>query len=296
MSRERPFEVDEGAYPFESRWLERDGAAMHYLDEGEGTPVLLLHGNPTWSFLYRRVIRELREECRCVAPDYPGFGFSDHPPGYGYTPGEHAAWVGALVDRLGLDGFVAVGHDWGGPIGLRVAVDRADRAAGLVLSNTWCWAPDWRMRLFSRIMGGRTVGRWLQMERNAFARRVVPLGIHRAERRSPEVLEAYRRPFRRREDRRGTWVFPRAIRTFAGWLEATWRELDRLRRRPAELVWGQRDPALGREAHLARWTDRLPRAAVDRVADAGHYLPEDRPERVAAGVRRCLDRIDAEDP
>lgn len=290
MTGERPFGVDGRAYPFESRWIERGGAEMHYLDEGEGRPVLLLHGNPTWSFLYRRVIRELRRECRCVAPDYPGFGLSDHPPGYGYTPGDHAEWVGALVDRLGLDGFVTVGHDWGGPIGLRVSVDRAERVAGLVLTNTWCWAPDWRMRLFSRIMGGRTLGRRLQIDHNFFARWVVPWGIRRSERRTEAVLEAYRRPFPDRESRRGTWVFPRAIRTFAGWLEATRRELDRLSGLPVELVWGTGDPALGRESCIDRWRECFPAAAVDRVGDAGHYVQEDRPARVAAGVRRCLRR------
>lgn len=296
MSRRRPFPVDEGEYPFESRWLERDGSAMHYVDVGEGRPVLMLHGNPTWSYLYRRVIPDLATECRCVAPDYPGFGFSEHPPGYGYTPGEHARRVGELVDELRLDGVVVVGQDWGGSIGLRAAVERPARTAGLVLANTWCWAPDWRLRLFSRAMGGSTLGRWLQLERNFFARRVVALGIHRPERRTEAVLEAYRKPFPDRESRRGTWVFARAIRTSAGWLEATWRKIGGLGRLPVELVWGTRDPALGREAYLERWRERFPGASVDRVEDAGHYLQEDRPKRLADGVRRCLRRIQESGP
>lgn len=291
VSRRRPFRVDGREYPFESRWLERAGSAMHYVDEGEGRPVLMLHGNPTWSFLYRRVIRDLRDECRCIAPDYPGFGLSDHPPDYGYTPGEHARWVGELVDELGLDGIVVVGQDWGGPIALRTAVDRPDRTAGAVLANTWCWSPDWPVRLFSRAMGGSTLGRWLQLEHNFFARRLVPMGIHRPERRTEPVLEAYRRPFPDRESRVGTWVFPRSIRTFAGWLEATWRELDGIVPLPVELVWGAKDPAFGREAYVERWRGRFPDARVDRVADAGHYLQEDRPERMAQAVTRCLHRI-----
>lgn len=288
--------MDEGAedaHPFESRWLEREGSAMHYVDVGGGRPVLLLHGNPTWSFLYRRVIGGLGAGCRCVAPDYPGFGLSDHPPGYGYTPEEHARRVGGLVDELGLEGFVVVGHDWGGPIGLRVAVERPHRTAGLVLSNTWCWPPDWRMSLFSRAMGGPTLGRWLQLEHNFFARVLVPLGIHRSERRTDSVLRAYRERFPDRESRLGTWVFPRALRTSADWLEATWRRLERLRPLPVELVWGERDPAFGRESCLVRWTERFPDARVDRVSDAGHYLQEDRPESLARGVRRCLRRARA---
>ncbi|MBI1819255.1 MAG: alpha/beta fold hydrolase, partial [Nitrospirae bacterium] len=88
---------------------------MHYVDEGNGTPVLLLHGNPTWSYLYRNIIKELVHEARLIAPDYPGFGFSDHPPGYGYTPVEHAEWVSALIDHLGLKKMILVCQDWGGP-------------------------------------------------------------------------------------------------------------------------------------------------------------------------------------
>lgn len=266
---------------------------MHYVDEGEGRPVLLLHGNPTWSFLYRRVIRGLRDGCRCVAPDYPGFGFSDHPPGYGYTPGEHAEWVGALVDRLGLDGFVVVGQDWGGPIGCRVAADRPERVAGLVMANTWCGAPDWRMRAFSRIMGGDRLGRWLQLERNLLARHLVTRGIHRPERKPEDVLEAYRKPFPDPESRVGTWVFPRAIRTFAGWVEAAGRDAETLGELPVELVWGTRDPALGREEVLERWRERFPDAGVERLDDASHYLQEDRPDAVVAAIRRCVDRIEA---
>src|SRR5262249_21132622 len=100
---------------------------MHYVDEGSGPPLLLCHGNPTWSFLYRQIIRELRGSHRCVAPDYLGFGLSDRPDGYGYTIAEHVTTVGELVDHLGLDDYVLVAQDWGGPIGTAVSVDRADR-------------------------------------------------------------------------------------------------------------------------------------------------------------------------
>lgn len=133
----RSFSVDAHEYPFEDRWLERDGAIVHYVDHGRGPPVIFLHGNPTWSFLYRKVIREL-PGCRCIAPDYPGFGFSQAPAGYGYTPQEHAAWVRRLIDELRLERFILVVQDWGGPIGLSLAVEQAERVAGIVICNTWC--------------------------------------------------------------------------------------------------------------------------------------------------------------
>lgn len=258
------------------------------LDEGGGRPVLLLHGNPTWSFLYRHVVGDLSRACRCVAPDFPGFGLSGAPEGYGFTPEEHAASVGRLVDALDLRGFVLVGQDWGGPIGLAVATERPDRVAGVVLCNTWCWRPDLWLGGFSLVMGG-PIGRWLCLRRNFFARRMVPLGIHRPERRSPSVLEAYRAPFPTPESRLPTWVFPRAIRTSSDWLAGIASRLGRLRGLPAELVWGMRDPAFGRRRYLERWLEHLPGAGVDEVEDASHYLQEDRPDRMAAAVRRVLD-------
>src|SRR5262245_36169480 len=104
---ERPFAVDAAEYPFADRWLEEDGTQLHYLDEGSGPPVVLLHGNPTWSFLYRKVVRALAG-FRCIAPDYPGFGFSRAPKDYGFTPPEHARWVRRLIDQLKLERFVLV--------------------------------------------------------------------------------------------------------------------------------------------------------------------------------------------
>jgi haloalkane dehalogenase len=286
----RSFSVSEAAYPFQDHWFERDGVAMHYVDEGDGTPVLMLHGNPTWSFLYRDVIKGLTEACRCIAPDYPGFGFSEHPPGYGYTPQEHADWVTCLIDHLRLDPFILVVQDWGGPIGMSVAVDRPQSVTGLVILNTWTWPPDWNLWSFSCLMGG-PVGRYLHLRRNFFARRLVPWGIARKERKPPEVLRAYTDPFPTDKSRMGTYVFPRAIRKSASWLRSTEERLSRLCRRPVEMVWAMKDPAFGKESYIRRWQNHFPDAAVDRVQDASHYLQEDCPDRVAAAVRRLLDRV-----
>ena len=116
---ERPDWLDPVLFPFESRFLDVDGATVHHVDEGTGPPLLLLHGNPTWSFLYREVIAGLRDRFRCVAPDYPGFGLSRPAPGYGFTPAEHAEVVRRLVLELDLRDVTLMVQDWGGPIGPR---------------------------------------------------------------------------------------------------------------------------------------------------------------------------------
>src|SRR5438270_153378 len=124
------FSPDRNLFPFEARWFDGAGPRVHYVDEGKGTPVVMFHGNPTWSFLYRKVIKELKDEFRCIAMDYPGFGMSERPANYGYTSAEHAQVVGKLVDHLGLEGFIVVGQDWGGPIGMTVALERGCRGVG----------------------------------------------------------------------------------------------------------------------------------------------------------------------
>src|SRR3954454_7962385 len=110
---ERPDWVDAELYPFEEHWVEIDGSTVHYVDEGEGTPLLMLHGNPTWSFTWREVIKGLRTRFRCIALDYPGFGLSKASAGYGFSPPEHARTVEAFVNELDLQDVTTLSHDWG---------------------------------------------------------------------------------------------------------------------------------------------------------------------------------------
>ena len=152
----RPAWVDDDLFPFESRFVDIDGHTVHYVDEGSGPTLLLLHGNPTWSFLWRDVIRALRDDFRCIALDYPGFGLSTAKPGYRYLPEEHADVVTGFVDALGLNGVTLVGQDWGGLIGLAAVQRRPGVFDRLVLANTWAWPVngDLHFEGFSRIIGG----------------------------------------------------------------------------------------------------------------------------------------------
>jgi haloalkane dehalogenase len=287
----RKFSVDPNEYPFTSRWLERSGSWMHYLDEGRGTPVLLLHGNPTWSYLYRNIIKALRGEARLIAPDYPGFGFSDHPPGYGYTPAEHSEWINALIDHLKLTNILLVVQDWGGPIGFSIATKRPQDFAGFVILNTWCWPPDLPSRIFSVVMGGRTLGQYLQLKKNFFATKIIPGGIFHKEKITPVLLKAYADPFPTEGSRTGTWVFPGEIRRSARWLAGIESKLHLLKDKPAVMVWPKKDPAFGKRKNLDRWLGYFPKATVEELEDASHYIQEDRPDRVIAGIRKVLERM-----
>jgi haloalkane dehalogenase len=288
---ERPFTVDPTEYPFADHWFEGRSAVLHYLDEGAGLPVVMLHGNPTWSFLYRKIIKAVNGQCRSIVPDYPGFGFSQHPPDYGYTPMEHARWIRALIDAIGLDRYVLIVQDWGGPIGLSIAVDQPDKVAGIVLCNSWCWPPFANALLFSYIMGG-PLGKYLHLHHNFFARVMVPLGIYHRRAKTRSILKAYTDPFPTPESRIGTYVFPRQIRKASDWLKGIEGRLTVLRAKPVEMVWAKKDPAFGKEAYIKKWKTHFPDAPVDRIEDASHYIQEDAPERVASALVRILKRTE----
>ncbi len=148
------FVPDATLYPFASRWFDSSAGRVHYIDEGAGPTILFCHGAPTWSFLYRRIVRALRDRFRCVAVDHLGFGLSERPTGFGYTVAEHTAVLGELIDHLRLEDFVVMGHDWGGPIGLGAASARADRVRGIV---TWSSVRACVFRGFGRCSA---ISRW----------------------------------------------------------------------------------------------------------------------------------------
>ena len=287
---ERPFEVDPAEYPFADHWLSYADGHVHYVDEGSGPTVLLLHGNPAWSYIYRDVIKQLREECRLVALDLPGFGMSRAPSGYGFTPREHADVVSDFVGRLGLEDLVLVVQDWGGPIGMSYAAGHQENVRGLVIMNTWAWPASVSQRLFSVVMGGWPLGYWLQTRRNYFARAMLPDGIHHKERVTPVLRKAYLDPFPTPTSRKPTWVFPRQIRKARPWLAGLESRLPLLSDVPAEIVWGLKDVPGFPSSMIERWQRYLKNSRSETLDDAGHSVQEDRPEQVSAAVRRVLDR------
>ncbi len=282
------FRPDSKLFPFESKWFDGAGPRVHCVDEGEGPPVVMFHGNPTWSFLYRKVIAQLKGQFRCIAMDYPGFGLSERPTGYGYTAAEHAEIVGRLVDHLGLDGFVVVGQDWGGPIGMTVALERADRVAGMVFANTWYWPARGSLVTFSVVMSSPPL-QWLILHRNSFVTFIMPRSV--ATPMDPEVFKTYQDAQPTPEARRGVAELPRQIRRARPMLERLATEApNAFRDKPIELVWALKDPAFGSAAVQARWQRDFPSAKLTQVANANHYIQEDAPEAVAAAVERVKSR------
>ena len=271
-------------YPFASRWLDSSGGRVHYVDEGAGRPILMCHGNPTWSFLYRNVIRALRDRFRCVAIDMPGFGLSDRPPGYGYTPAEQAAVVGELIRALDLRDLIVLGHDWGGPIGLAAACADPQRVSGLVLGNTWFWPSDRRARVFSRVMSSRPLQRAI-LERNLFVERVLPAGVARTL--SAAEMEHYRAVQPTAAARVAVAELPRQIIAARPWLAelvtAVPRELGAKR---ALVTFPLRDVAFPAKSVLPRMRATFRDLEGVELQGAKHFFAEDAPGEVAAAIVR----------
>jgi haloalkane dehalogenase len=282
----RPAWVDQELFPFESRFLEVDGAQVHYVDEGQGPVFLALHGNPTWSFLYRHIIAGLKDRFRCLALDYPGFGLSVAPPGYRYTVAEHAKVVEGFVTRLGLDGITLMGQDWGGPIGLSVAVRHPQRFRALVLGNTFGWPVqgDKTFERFSRLMGSTFPGGLLVRRLDLFTRLLVPGGIKRKKLSKAEKA-MYQRPHPNPRSRIPVHVLPREILAAHELLSEVEQGLPRLAHLPALIVWGDRDLAF-KEPQRRRWEESFPNHQTVILHGASHYIQEDAPGEIVTAIRQ----------
>ncbi len=273
-------------YPFAPTYVEQDGLRMHYLDEGSGAPVLLLHGEPTWSYLYRKIIPELTPGARAIAPDYFGFGRSDKPlrlEDYSYD--RHTASVRRLVEELDLHELTVVVQDWGGPIGLRLAVEQPERVARLVIMNTG-------------IGGGRPPSdEWLRFR--AFVRRhgsdLVPGRLVRISCVQPlddAVEAAYSAPWPVPESKAGVLAFPEHVPTEPEHLNTPpMREVrEALGRweKPALVLFSDSDPIFSPRV-AERIAAHIPGALEPEiVAGAGHFLQEDRGEEIGARIARFV--------
>ncbi|TDO14081.1 haloalkane dehalogenase [Mycobacterium sp. BK086] len=280
---ERPAWVDGTLFPFESRFVEIDGHSVHYVDEGSGPVLLFLHGNPTWSFVYRGVIEALRDEFRCIAVDYPGFGLSAAAPGYRYLPTEHTQVMGAFIEALGLSRVTLVAHDWGGPIGLALVEEHPGVFDRLVLANTWAWpvsAPH--VQVMSHVMGG-PLGRLLIRQFNLFVNLMVPAG-HRLAKPSDVEMRHYQKALDTPGRRNASAIFPRELTASRAFLADVEAGLDRIADLPALIIWGDADIAFG-DNELRRWEQTFTDHKTVIVEGAGHFVQSDAPEQFAAAIR-----------
>ena len=273
-------------FPWESKFRDWEGLRLAHLDEGSGPPVLFMHGEPTWSFLWRKVIPPVLDAgFRCIAPDLPGFGRSDKPGDIDwYSYDRHAVAVSSLVEELDLQGATVVVHDWGGPIGLRVATELRERFDRLVILDTGLFTGHQKMS-----------DAWIAFR--DFVARTEDLPVSMLVRRAcftdpgDEVAAAYDFPYADGQSKAGARAFPLMLPTEpdAPGAEAGQRVLEALRgeTRPTLMLWADKDPVLTLETGR-RFAQALGVGEPEVVENASHFLQEDAGERIGARIAQWL--------
>ena len=262
---------------------------MSYVDEGEGETVLFVHGTPTWSFEYRHLIGALSSRFRCIAPDHLGFGRSSRPSGFAYSPEAHAAALKEFVERLALDQITLVVHDFGGPIGLPLALEPGSRVSRLVMMNTWAWPidDDPQMARPARLIGG-TLGRFLYKYANASLKLIMPSAYGNRSKLTPEIHAQYLEVFEDRDARvLVLHALAKSLLASRAHFQSLLDRVDALNRIPVLIVWGMKDSAF-KPYQLARWRSLVPNASVVEIAGAGHWPHEEEPALVIAAMERFL--------
>lgn len=279
-------------YPFDGDYHSSADGRLHYLDEGDGPAVVFLHGNPTWSFLWRDLILGLRHERRCLAIDHLGCGLSDKPKAGPYTLAAHIDRTVAWLKAVQSGPFHLVVHDWGGAIGMGVAGQLADQVQSITLMNTAAF-PFNRIPLRISVCRWPVIGKWLVLQHNAFVRAAAYMTTSKAL--SPAVREGYGLPYSSPAKRIAVYRFVEDIPmrpSHPSWsvLEEVEAVIPSWRGRPVQLIWGLRDWCFN-GAVLEEWKRRLPEANVHAYPEAGHFVHEDLPtEEVLELIRAHTNR------
>jgi haloalkane dehalogenase len=291
-------------WPYAPRYANVNGWRMHYVDEGEGDPVVLLHGNPTWGFLYRDMIGPLvNSGRRVIVPDMIGFGLSEKPTReQAHCLDGHTANLTALMRQLDLRRITLVCHDWGGPTGLSFAMSNPARVRALTIMSTWAWPmppAEFHTRIFPwRMMHAPLIGPYLLGNHRALAGRGVYLSVVDRERFARTAQAAYEAVLPDPATRLLTWVWPRWIpldenaRAFERfkWLE---QELSSSKL-PTLIIWGREDEVFDAATFASRFKQLLPHAEGPYLVTGKHFLQEDSAPEIARLIGSFLDRLDAD--
>lgn len=274
-------------YPFAAHFLPLQNEKIHYVDEGQGEVMLMLHGNPTWSFFYRNVAKHFAKTNRVVIPDHMGCGFSDKPQDYNYTLENHIENTIALINKLGLKDITLLVHDWGGAIGMGVATRRPELIKKMVIMNTAAFRS---LEIPLRINILRNpVGEWFIRTFNGFAGPATTMAV--TKKLSPLVKKGFILPYNNFETRIATAKFVRDIPMDAA--HPTYKTLSEIESKlknlnvPVLLLWGEKDFCFTMN-FKDRWLEFFPKARVVTYPDAGHYLLEDKQHEVIREIENFI--------
>ncbi len=278
-------------YPFQSHYLQLGGHKLHYIDEGEGEVLLMLHGNPTWSFYYRKLIQHFSKNHRVIAPDHMGCGLSDKPQDYPYTLETHIQNLTSLINHLKLSSITLLVHDWGGPIGLGYAIEHALNIKRLVVFNTGAFiADDLDMPLRIKICRFPVLGPFFIRRLNLFAKGALWMATHK--KLTKDIKKGYLAPYSTFEDRIAILRFVQNIpwdekHPSYAIIQKISENLPLFKDVPILIMWGAKDFCFT-EKFLKYWSSYFPKAIVKVISDAGHYVVEDAAQEIITVLQGFL--------
>jgi len=277
----KPDWLDRNEYPFKSRYIQLEAGRMHYIDEGEGTPIVMVHGTPSWSFLYRNLIKILSKNYRCIAMDMLGFGLSDKPESWSYRPRAHAANFEQLMDHLQLKDITLLVHDFGTPIGLAYAIKHPENIKNIVLLNSWTWSlcKHHSFSEASKYLVG-PLGNFLLSKLNVSTTTLVNELFGEMENVPESIRQHYVQALGKPEDHVEKLACARELVGASKWYEELWQQRKKIQDIPALILWGERDKLIKIEA-LQHWKTFFHECYVIHFEDGGHFLQEQNAEEIA---------------
>lgn len=270
--------LDTSSYPFEPQYFESSTGRIHYVDQGEGDPILFVHGTPTWSFLYRDFIKRFSARYRCIALDHLGFGLSDKPVDFAGRPEDHSENLIQLIEHLELENITLVVHDFGGPIGLGAALKIPHRVNKIVMMNTWLWETKTsaEVQKIDKIVNS-WVGKFMYLNLNFSPNFLLKKAFHDKVKLTRKIHQQYIRPFPTKPSRMGALNLARSLSGSSDWYQTQWDQLDTLKSKPWLILWGKHDPFLSMD-FLEKWKGALPQAEIHEL-ESGHFVQEEATEQ-----------------
>lgn len=279
--------IDKKEYPFEPHYLQIGTHKLHYIDEGKGPVLLFVHGTPSWSFDFRKIISHFSGTHRCIAIDHLGFGKSDKAPDYSYSTQQHSENLKLLITKLNLRNIHFVVHDFGGPIALNYALDHPENTGSVTILNSWLWdsSSDPDFIKLKKILKSPLLP-FLYLRLNLSARFILP-GSFGKRKLSKHICKQYTLPFPEKNQRYGPLAFARSLLNDQQWFGTLWEKRATLQSKPILLIWGMSDKIV-RPHHLERFQQGFPQATCCCIADAGHFPQEEYPETVIEQLEKFL--------
>ncbi len=283
-----PSWINKQLFPFESKWLNIDGLNLHYIDEGTGDIILFVHGTPEWSFGFRDLIKDLKQNFRCIAIDHLGFGLSDKSENATYTIEAHVARLTKFISKLHLSNITIVANDFGGGISLGYAIAHPSNINNIVLFNTWCWSvkEDPHFSKPARVIES-WFGKFLYKKMNMPVRFIMPAAFGDRKKLTPEVHNHYKKVVPNSASRIALYAIALELMRASKYWQSLWNSMNVIENKPVLIFWGMKDAFIPPYC-LYKWRQRLPKAKVVAYEDAGHFVQEEKPDEMIREIRHFL--------